>query len=447
LITRFNLMSLVVLLVSCGGVGWWISHRIEQLVLNRVGYTTSLFAGSVVAPVVEATDAGYADSAGADLSTLLDPAGFGPEIVAYKIWGNDGDIRFSSDPDEVGKRYEMDDGLLTAWDGRVHTEITDLDRPEHVGQRPFADHLLEIYTPVRRPRSGEITAVLEFYLRVSEFEDELRAARVQSWGIAAVVVAAIYGLLITLVRRGNRTILLQSVQLEAQVQEYRDLLAENIRLSRRLRSAADGATTLNEEYLRRVAADLHDGPAQDIGYAILTVDTPGRSAEMKELLERTLQEIRNISTGLRMPDLESLTLADVIQRAVTVHESRTGCTVAVESSDLPDDVTTAARITIFRVLQESLSNAYRHGEDCAPRVTARCDDDSVYLEIADSGPGIGSRPTETGRERLRLGLAVMKERVELMNGTLRIERNTPRGTRIVVEIPQSSVMEERREAD
>jgi len=240
---------------------------------------------------------------------------------------------------------------------------------------------------------------------------------------------------------GSRTIGRQKNELELRVRETERLLQQNTDLTNRLKSAARRTTTLNEEYLKQIAAELHDGPAQDIGYALLDVGgAPGTGTQEPgvrsvSILRRALEEIRDISSGLRSPDLDDMTLREVVNRALAVHKNRTGCTVSCEFSSLPETVDLAAKITLYRVLQEALSNAHRHADDSAPEVNVSADDTFVTIRVSDTGPGVDHHAI-TGRDgRVHLGLAVMQERVELLAGEFTVKPNQPIGTVIEARIP------------
>ena len=439
LMQAFNIVSLVILLVSLAVTGWWISSRITSEVIVRVGHAASLFAESVIAPQVLEIIADEVPRPQIDLCGILNESNLGDEIVALKLWDRDGRIIYSTDADEVGKSYPLEAGLQRAWNGTVAAEISNLEREEHDRQRLRSDRLLEIYSPIREPGTGRIIAVVEFYQSIEGIESELKVARLQSWGIVTAVVAMIYLSLVFLVSRGSRTIVRQRDELVRRVDEYIRLYERNRELNDRLKAAAARTTEINERYLRRIAAELHDGPAQDIGYAILTLDRiagggGGDKESVASALSRAIEEIRGISAGLRSPELEPLGLAEVIDRAVRIHTSRSGGSVSLDKSeDLPADASVAVKITLFRVLQEGLSNAYRHSRDLSPRVSVNAEAGSIMLEIADSGNGVD--PSSTPEEGIHLGISVMSERVELLGGEFSIARRNGGGTVVRAKIP------------
>ena len=294
LIQKFNMISLLILLTCLVILGRWVSRQIESRVLERVGHTTSLFAGSVIAPaVLDMLSSDGAEGVGA-IDAILDSTGLGQEIRSLKVWDSEGRVIHSSNPSEIGKLFEIEGGLLSAWNGIVSAEISELDRAEHTVQRQLSNVLLETYSPIREPGTGRIVAVVEFYQTVDAFRAELRNARMQSWVITTAVVLLIYLSLVVLVRSGSRTIVRQRDTLQHQLEEYEALLQSNKELHERLRSSAARATALNEQFLRRIAAELHDGPGQEIGYALLTLEghrSPYRRGSADEYLRRVERRI------------------------------------------------------------------------------------------------------------------------------------------------------------
>ena len=447
LVQKFSIISFFLLLISSAVIGYWVSNQIESRVVVRIGHTSTLFAGSVIAPTVRAMIADDISSEKSDkeLMAILDNTSLGQEIVALKIWDNDGRILSSTNSEEVGKVFEMEAGLDKAWSGIVSVELSNLDREEHEVQRQDAIKLLETYSPIREPGTGKILAVVEFYQSVLDIKEEVWDARIKSWIIVCAVVMAIYFSLVFLVRTGSKTIMNQRDELNKQVQKYRILLDRNSELNQRVRASAVRTTALNERYLRKIAAELHDGPAQDIGYSLLIIDRDDshliesnrknndRKPYLKNALKRSLKDIRNISAGLKSPELESLTIKEVVSRAVRIQEIRSGGRANVLTKNLPLQASLAVKITIFRIIQEALTNAHKHAGDLSPTVRVAARDESIDLEITDSGPGFIQDASKD--DGLHLGISVMKERVELLGGEFELIGISDLGTSVKARLP------------
>jgi signal transduction histidine kinase len=269
-----------------------------------------------------------------------------------------------------------------------------------------------------------------------------------------------YVLLAGFVRRASHTIERQRVALSNQIRKLTEVLAQNQALHDRVRESATRATALNERFLRRISSELHDGPAQDLALVLLRLDSSvgtrdGRPAAVSsesrpgldpDLLQQTLrhalQELRAISAGLRLPELERLTLAEVLARVVHAHEQRTGTNVRLEHpDDIPRQASLPVKITLYRVIQEALSNAYRHGGGVEQRVRVGYQAGHLTLEVSDQGPGfeVSSASENDGH----IGLVGMRERVQSLGGTFGVESGSGRGTKIFARLALQATEGER----
>ncbi|WP_229753169.1 sensor histidine kinase, partial [Deinococcus aerophilus] len=251
--------------------------------------------------------------------------------------------------------------------------------------------MLEIYTPIRLEGSDRVLAVAEFYQRVDALDREMRAAQLRSWAVVTLVIGLTYLLLSGLVRRGSNTIDRQSAELRANVARLEALLDQNRELGGRVRRAARRTVAMNERFLRRVASELHDGPAQDLGVALLRLESlegvarhvPPEERErvqaslgaLEHCLTSALTEMRTLARDLRLPDVDHLDVAAVVERAVREHRRRTDTVVEVEIA--PDvglqslAVPVGVKMAAFRIVQEALNNAFRHAGGRGQRVHVR----------------------------------------------------------------------------
>jgi signal transduction histidine kinase len=230
-----------------------------------------------------------------------------------------------------------------------------------------------------------------------------------------------------------------------------DLLAQNQRLGARVRRAATGATARNERFLRRISAELHDGPAQALGLALLRLDsvaadaaesvgdkaTPSRANADLDIIQSSLRdaldEIRAISSGLVLPELGELSLRQTLVRVSRFHERRTETEVALELDGVPGDVSLPLKITVYRFVQEALANAYRHAGGRGQKVWVSHETDRLRIQVSDLGTGFEWNDREQGDEHL--GLEGMRQRVESIGGTFRIQSGLGLGTQVVAELP------------
>jgi signal transduction histidine kinase len=220
---------------------------------------------------------------------------------------------------------------------------------------------------------------------------------------------------------------------------------QNQELHARVRRAAASVATLNEGFLRRIGAELHDGPAQDLSLALLRLDTvvgyceagqeslygEPAAAQLRTIqsaLEHALQEIRSIAAGTSLPYLGELSLAETVTHAVRAHERRTGTKVVLQSENLPEQSVLPIRITLYRLIQEALNNAYRHAGGVGQQVWVTVSAQQVQVEVSDQGPGFVVAPYDDANGHL--GLLGMRERVESQGGRFQIESAPDHGTRV-----------------
>ena len=441
---KFSLTSLLVLVLSGLALGWWVGREIERGVIHRSAATTALYVENFLRPQLQELGRNEMLSSETfkNLDGLLEQTSLGEQIVRFRVWGRGGLVLYSTNITHVGRRFPVEEGLALAWQkGEVSSEVTDLSRAENADETKPRPNLIETYVPIREEGSDRVVAVVEFYALMDDLERDIAAARTRSWLVVGAVTLATYLLLIGIVRRGSDTITRQQAELNKKLVELNTLLAQNTELNTRVRRAATRTTALNERFLRRVSSELHDGPAQDLSYALLRLDGVASRAgntdlnevqkiqlendlgAMEQSLVRSINEIRTISRGLYLPELEGLSLREAVERAVRQHENRTRTDVTVALETIEEPVALPVKITAFRLVQEALNNAFRHagGAGQSVRLNRTCPK-TFTLEIADAGPGFdwdGQHPFHD-----RLGLMGMRERVESLGGNLQIESRT-----------------------
>jgi len=451
---RFMLASLIILVAGMVGIGAWVGSQIENGVIHRTAGTTALYVDSLVEPLLQ--ELALSDAPTPEhqqqLNWLLHDTPLAKDIVMFKVWNRAGRITYSNDASLIDQQYAVETNLIDGFAGKVSASISDLSKPENVAERKLAGgrRLLELYTPVRLRGTEQIIAVAEFYERVDELEGEIAAAQQRSWLIVAAATIGMYLLLAGFVQRASNTIVRQQIELGAQVSRLTELLQQNAALHERVQRAASRTTALNERILRRISAELHDGPAQDLGLALLrldhvvaraesvpaglancSIDTPDLAA-VKGSVSHALQEVRAISTGMGLPELKHLTLGETLARVIRTHERRTSSKVQLQLEHVPAQGPLPIKITLYRVVQEALSNAFRHAGGAAQQVKLAYQAGELQLMVSDAGPGFDSTGGQSSEEHL--GLVGMRERVESLGGIFRIESAVGCGTRISVRL-------------
>jgi signal transduction histidine kinase len=449
---RFMLASLVILLAGMTGIGAWVEKQIETGVIHRTGATTALYVDSFVAPNLQ--ELGYSNELLPEnvdaLSKLVQNTSMGQQIVAFKVWDTRGKLLYSTDPSTIGKTYPMQEHLLRARLGEVVSEVSPLEEEENAPLATVYEQLLETYSPVWLSGTDQIIAVAEFYQSTDELEREIGVLKRRSWLVVGLAILSMYLLLSVFVRKASDTITLQQTELGRRVRQLTELLSQNRELHERVRRAAASVALLNESYLRRIGSELHDGPAQDLGLSLLKLDSligqvdahledPLDQATLEQLgaIEASLQnaqkEVRGIAAGLSLPQLSDLSLSESVVRVVRAHERQTGTQVGLELEPIQALTPLPLKITVYRLIQEGLNNAYRHGKGADQQVHVYTEEDQIVVEISDRGPGF--KPEQAREWNGRLGLSGMRERVESLGGQFEIRTEIGKGTMIIAILP------------
>jgi PAS domain S-box-containing protein len=206
-------------------------------------------------------------------------------------------------------------------------------------------------------------------------------------------------------------------------------------LSRRLIGA-------HEEERALLARELHDDVSQrlavlaiDVGRAELAAADAAQAETMqtvREGLVRLSEDIHSLAYQLHPSILEELGLAEALRTECERRGRRGGLDLSVDVGPLPAVVSKDAALCLFRVAQEALNNVTRHAGATAATVRLREMDDGLLLAVADDG--VGFDPADPGAGG-HLGLASMRERVRLVDGTLDIESAQGHGTTVVAWVP------------
>jgi two-component system sensor histidine kinase DegS len=213
------------------------------------------------------------------------------------------------------------------------------------------------------------------------------------------------------------------------------------------RAASQSEAEIRDDERRRLARELHDGPAQSLAGALFGVDLAlaamGHASmaardeliAARGLVRDALDDVRALMAGLRPRQLEERGLYVALHGLAEMPPLwGTNVTVAVTGIGEGDRLAPDVELALFRIAQEAVSNARRHGSASEVSVSLDVGSREVELVIADDGRGWTGDllPSFHGRGE---GLPGMRERVRLMGGELRIESIAERGTRVIVVAP------------
>ena len=440
----------LVLLAGMLTIGFWVAKEIEVSVVSNTAASSSLYMDSFVAPLVQdfVLSDRLSEQSQSELDSLVRKSGFGKRIVSVKIWKQGGLVAYSSHAGVIGQIFRPTENLERAWKGEVVAEFNKLQDEADALERAAGLPLLEIYSPLLEAGTGRIIAVAEFYETAISLKQTLFIATLKSWMIVLLVTVSMLGLLFGIVQRGSLTIDRQRKALEDRVSDLSQLLAQNEGLRIRVQTASRRTAEINEHYLRRISADLHDGPAQLLAVAALRLDAlkllapnivktpPNERSDIeiiRESLSGALSEIRDICAGLALPELDEMTPGEIIRKAAEAHERRTRTTVNLDIHSTPTILPKSIKICIYRFIQEALNNAFHHAGGEGQSVICQCDNQMLEVTVSDTGQGIDS--AQNSRPRPGLGLPGLRERIESLGGILEIESEPGKGTRLIMNCP------------
>jgi signal transduction histidine kinase len=247
--------------------------------------------------------------------------------------------------------------------------------------------------------------------------------------------------------RANRDLEQRVVERTRELADLNARLQERERLRQQLLRKVISA---QEEERRRVARELHDETSQTLAGLGMGVEATlsvcrdplvaRRLTELRHLGERMHEELRRLIMNLRPSVLDDLGLAAAISWFAEQHLASSGTAVRCELSDLDDaGLSWEAKTAIFRAVQEALVNVARHAQAETVLIQGASDEAHVTIEIEDDGLGFDPETAVDGPGSLRgIGLLGMRERIEILGGTLTVDSEPGHGTRIVMTVPQGN---------
>lgn len=254
-----------------------------------------------------------------------------------------------------------------------------------------------------------------------------------------VVFCSVLG---NIIERKRADAALQQVneELEKRVNERTQVLVEmkqdQQELSRRLMD-------VQETERRAVARELHDEIGQALtavkmnlqAIAMVSHATPQLEDAMS-IVERSLQQVRDISLNLRPSMLDDLGLVPALRWYLDRQAQRAGLKPHFAADEITIDISSEIESTCFRVAQEALTNVIRHARAEHVFMEIREGDHEVILIIRDDGVGFDvKKAKDRATKGASLGVLGMQERVHLINGEINFESVPPLGTEVWVRIP------------
>ena len=212
-----------------------------------------------------------------------------------------------------------------------------------------------------------------------------------------------------------------------------------------LRRLSSRLMTLQDEERRRIAREIHDGLGQELAAAKMIMDgilakdsSPSgqqAAADASQLVDRAIRQVRTISHLLHPPLLDEVGLVSALRWYLEGLSERSGIEIQLEIDPtdlrrLKPELETA----IFRIIQEALTNMFRHSGARNGRVSLTESEGDVVVRVSDDGKGIDEQVAQLRPESVGVGIGGMRQRVNELGGRLRLANANP-GTIVEVVIP------------
>ncbi len=202
---------------------------------------------------------------------------------------------------------------------------------------------------------------------------------------------------------------------------------------------------IQEEERKRIARELHDETSQSLSSLLLILKTIQQSDDLETIrklsstlrgiIYNTLEEIQKLSYELRPMALDKLGIDQALQRYITELARHTGANIHYDNEEMKfSRLDPAIETTLYRIVQEALTNAIRHAKAQNINITLQSNTTSVTVAIEDDGKGFDLQEVLT-KSKEALGLVGMMERASLAGGWLKIETAPGKGTRVLLTLP------------
>jgi two-component system sensor histidine kinase DegS len=202
-----------------------------------------------------------------------------------------------------------------------------------------------------------------------------------------------------------------------------------------------------EEERKRVAREIHDGPAQLMANLVIKTELCEKLVDknptqvkvelnsLKELARVSLKDVRKIIYDLRPMSLDDLGLIPTVQRFIANYMDETGQNVELHVFGEPTSLASIVELASFRIVQEALNNIRKHAGARNAHVKLEFMKEAIKLVITDDGKGFDKGNVKSQDIDGGYGLLSMKERVDLLNGKLDVISTPGKGTKIFASIP------------
>jgi two-component system sensor histidine kinase DegS len=204
-----------------------------------------------------------------------------------------------------------------------------------------------------------------------------------------------------------------------------------------------------ERERQRLSRQMHDGPAQSLTNLILQAEicerlfssNPDQArselVNLKSAVAGTFQKVKSFILNLRPMMLDDLGVVPTLRRYVDSFAENSGVEAHLTVTGKDRRLESHQEVTVFRLIQELLNNASDYSQASNVQINLDMGDDVVRVAVEDDGSGFDLNEALSSADAGRLGLATMRERIEMLGGQIRFDSGAGRGTKVSFELPAS----------
>jgi len=350
-------------------------------------------------------------------------------VVRVKLFGYDGSVVFSTDPQHIGLEESGNPGFVSAIGGKTFSKLVYRDTFNLFDRVTSEDNLVQTYIPIRETPTSPIVGVFEIYTDANLLVSQAEHTELIILLGVAMIFLLLYLALLLIVQRADRIIMAQQQTIRERTQTLETLSAQLL------------ASEENEK--KRIAAELQEGIAQTLAAIKINVektcllnqdrrqDDSRTLGNLVPLIQGAIQDVRELAMELRPSSLDELGLLPTLVWFLREFQSiypRIQIEQRIEIA--AQDVPVPLKIIIYRIVQEALHCIAKYTQADRVTIGLKKIGGAIELSIVHNGAAIATSTAEddvTGRSSAT-GMTTLRQRAVLSGGSFAIDKNAPGGT-------------------
>jgi signal transduction histidine kinase len=336
------------------------------------------------------------------------------DIVKIKIYNVEHRIIYSTDPNLIGRTDRHNNLLLTALAGIPVSEYQSQKQLwDFEDEKVVNAEIAETYVPIYG-HDGKIIGSFEIYKDISRDLAMLHAILFRSWSILAITVLGVFAAFMFVIRHAERTIKQSSRNVAETNKQLQQEIEDRKSLEKELLSVI-------ERERQRIGQELHDSIGQQLAGIIFMAEVLRSKLRHKSLaneitfaerisihVNQVAQQTRNLAGGLHPIDIDRIGLISSLEELLVNTEQLFNISCALESDSRIEPTDSAVAINLYRIVQEAITNAIKHGKARNVRISLAAKNGRSELSVENDGMAFSS-----SRNHSRgMGLRIMCYRAE-----------------------------------